>query len=99
MFEPIIFALGNERAPTKGELDKICSRIHGDYRNLGRQLKMPYNTVEQIVEDYRKEGMHEMTYQIIKKWQEMNGSEASNVALSNALHKMRRDDLSKFLRF
>ena len=94
-----IFCLVNERPPTRGELDKICSRIHGDYRNLGRQLQVPYNTVEQIVEDFRKEGNHEITYQIIRKWQELNGSDSSNIALSNSLHKMRRDDLSRYLRF
>ncbi|CAC5389208.1 unnamed protein product [Mytilus coruscus] len=89
----------NERPPTKLEIDKIASKIHGDYRNLGRQLKVPYNAVEQVVEDYRKEGMHEVTYQMVKKWQELNGDAATNVVLSNALHKMRRDDLSRYLRF
>ncbi|XP_063440460.1 uncharacterized protein LOC134721406 isoform X1 [Mytilus trossulus] len=89
----------NARPPTKLEIDKIASKIHGDYRNLGRQLKVPYNAVEQVVEDYKKEGMHEVTYQMVKKWQELNGDAATNVVLANALHKMRRDDLSRFLRF
>lgn len=48
--------------------------------------------------DYRKEGIHEVTYQVIRRWQQLNGREATNIVLSNTLHKMRRDDLSAYLR-
>ena len=89
---------GVSRPPTKEEIDKIADRISGDYRNLGRHLKIPNNNVEQIIEDYRKEGIHEITYQVIRRWQQLNGREATNIVLSNTLHKMRRDDLSAYLR-
>lgn len=90
--------LGVSRPPTKEEIDKIADKISGDYRNLGRHLKIPNNNVEQIIEDYRKEGIHEITYQVIRRWQQLNGREATNIVLSNTLHKMRRDDLSAYLR-
>ena len=59
----------------------LCS----EWKKLGYVLGLEYRDADRIFQDYRKNGVAEQAYRMLREWQAKNGSKATYEVLGNAL--------------
>lgn len=64
-----------------------------DWKSLARHLKLNEPTIRQIQEDYKNERFNEQKYQCLYKWVQLNGKDATLVALLRVIYFHLKDKL------
>jgi len=77
--------LESKQPVTRDHIRLIAPHVGQNWRQVGRRLKLTDGRLEQIDQDYHKEGMKEVVYQILLEWMRVNGSDARVGDLTNAL--------------
>ncbi|KAJ7361989.1 hypothetical protein OS493_013075 [Desmophyllum pertusum] len=78
-------ALGNVKPGCVQDLQSIANAVKGKRKRLGRALGLEDNDVEQIVDENRGK-IYEQSYQILQKWCQAYGHEATYSVLAQALN-------------
>jgi len=77
--------LDSKEQVTRDHIRLIAPHVGQNWKEVGRTLKLTDGRLEQIEQDYYKEGMKEVVYQILLEWMRANGSDARVGELTNAL--------------
>ena len=83
--------------PTYDELEQLGEKIAGEWKKLGRRLKIDEPRLQEIHQTHNR--MSEKGYHMLQHWRQENGSDATYQVMCNALkHKLvqRRDLAEQF---
>lgn len=91
------FVTGEDKAPTRKQLDMIASNIGYKWKEFLRELEFEESLIDQLHIDFKKSGTYEVVYQGLQKWVKRQGKSASLKFLFECLCKLDYEDIAEKL--
>lgn len=86
----------------KEEMEKIfqtvAKKITRRWKWLGRRLKVSNAEIEEIEDAFRGQGQSEQAFQVLMKWLQMNGRNATKEVLYVALQEIGNQDVADVIK-
>ncbi|XP_071837763.1 receptor-interacting serine/threonine-protein kinase 1-like [Apostichopus japonicus] len=79
-----------------GSIERLSGAISKNWREIGRKLEISDEDLDRIQSD-TTEGRKETVYEMLRKWKQQNGRNATYKRLGDALKKCGRTDLQEDL--
>nr|XP_006811769.1 PREDICTED: probable serine/threonine-protein kinase pats1-like [Saccoglossus kowalevskii] len=86
-----------EKIVTDRLLLDVSVKIQGEWKIVAGYLGIPQHEINGIAIDNASYGAQEQACQMLNKWHQRNGGEATHKALAKALNKAERNDIVKML--
>ena len=88
--------LVNVTVPTQELLSTVAMSVRSsEWKWLGRALGLTEPNLEQI--EHKEKDLAEICYQMLLKWQRVNGFRATSQVLKKGLSSVKRDDLTEMI--
>eukprot|EP00058_Branchiostoma_floridae_P026827 XP_002612318.1 hypothetical protein BRAFLDRAFT_80066 [Branchiostoma floridae] len=86
-----------ERPVTNKMFQAVSAHIGREWKKLARELDLTEPQIDQVQYDYHHEGLLEITYQMMIKWKQQNGKQATVGKLAQAFGNIGKGYLAKDL--